>query len=356
MEPTLGGSITASATSATATATASAPIDIGFEYDSGTATNLSDASLHGSADFNDSDSASLTFSAGVGLKLKLLDVVGVAATFATDLGFNLELAQNPCVTVDLGPRVTFEAVAEAWVIDWSMTIAEWSAPKVTLFQANPSPPCAFGPPDYWHDPAWVGWVYGWQEDASTGEAFPGRPTTYHNLDEGGWTDSSRVNNQMSYFASGSQQQTGWSSDDCATSSSISGSGTGTGNWEIVWPGWATPADIAADLGGEGETVLAHDTNYDLTGTYSYCLGGGTTGQSRSIPLDGTFGLPNSTISGPTRISGNYDIVFNSGFSHAKATVCLTRESGPDSDSDGLPDIVDPGPGGPAYGACPLAVP
>lgn len=130
------------------TGTAAAPVTVGFEYDDG-ADNLSSANLTGSANFAATANGTVGVTSGVGLDVELFGRVGIGSSFDISVTGSLDIAKNPCVTVDLAPTIGFAVTVDLWLKDWEFDVAEFNGPPVRLYSANPNPPCVpFTPPSY----------------------------------------------------------------------------------------------------------------------------------------------------------------------------------------------------------------
>lgn len=135
------------------TSTASAPITLGFEA-AGGGRNLSSANLAGSAEFHtDELGGSVGLDVAVSLAARLFGRVGVEGSFGMALDGQLDPGRQPCVTVVIAPTVEFGVTVDMWLADWSFTVADFQGEPVSLYSANPSPPCTED-----DTPVWTGSV------------------------------------------------------------------------------------------------------------------------------------------------------------------------------------------------------
>lgn len=144
------------------TTTASAPVSLGFAYDDG-GQNLSSANLAGSALFHtDEAGGTVSLDVGVSLAARLFGRVGVEGSFGMALSGQLDPAEQPCVTVELAPTIGFGVTVDLWLADWNFSILDFDGEPITLFSANPDPPC-----EAIDVPLWTGVI-----DVEVHEHFP----------------------------------------------------------------------------------------------------------------------------------------------------------------------------------------
>ena len=134
----VGGKVTISAnTTATSNVVVSAPISLGFQRVGGVSTNLSDASMDGTATFSPSEEMiQVAVTPAVTLGLTLFSVVGAEIAFGMELAATRDEAKFPCVAVTFGPVIEISAKADVWFTEWKLQLATLKGEPVELYSTT----------------------------------------------------------------------------------------------------------------------------------------------------------------------------------------------------------------------------